>query len=169
MKIGCTCGYVISDVADYLPNEARVIASQDWEDFNLSLKGPWDFDVSLVRRMFQCVSCGRLYMFGPDQALLTFVPEDAPQPVLRSVRGSAWRGPLVGSWWDSLGWEHPGMLDCSAEGGTFEKFDDWSALERAYMELFTRLRAADRLRSAYLHRNGVAVHRWLVDDEQGGS
>jgi hypothetical protein len=37
------------------------------------------------------------------------------------------------------------------------------------MDLFTRLRAVDRLRSAYLHRNGVAVHRWLIDDEQGDS
>jgi hypothetical protein len=28
--------------------------------------------------------------------------------------------------------------------------------------------AVDRLRSAYLHRNGVAVHRWPEDDRQGG-
>jgi hypothetical protein len=163
MKFACRCGNIIPDQTDFLPFKAHLIADQDWEDFHESYKQPWQFDDAIVRLCYQCWECGRLYFDGPDNQLICFVPEGETQQVLSSVRGPAWRAPLIGIWNDIASHGRNGDIACAAEGGIYEDFKDWNMMQKAYFELFAKLRALDRLRSALLRCNGATVHSWQPD------
>ena len=164
MKISCSCGEVIRDQTDYLSSKAHLIADQDWEDFAESSEKQKRLDRSYVRLCYQCSACGRLYIEDPSRALQCFVPEGVLTGVLASSRGPDWPAPLIGSWADQpFGGGPKGRLWCEAEQGIADGFSEWAELERAYYELFGRLRSVGRLRSAYLSRNGKAVHSWARD------
>lgn len=164
MKIRCHCGAVVPDQTDYLPFKAHLVADRDWEDFVDSSESRAEIDSSYVRLCYQCPQCGRLYIEDASHELHTFMPEGKQTAVLGSCKGSAWRGPLVGSWNDRThSGQAQGYLWCDAESGTSEYFNEWGQLESAYHALFERLRNLNRLRSAFLRKNGQDVHSWLPE------
>jgi hypothetical protein len=163
MKFRCQCDNVIPDQTDFLPYKGHLIADQDWEDFHESYREPWRFDHSVVRTCYQCSACGRLYLEGPNSQLVCFVPEGEVQQVLQSSRRSAWRAPLIAIWQDVPSHGRKGHIECSADGGAYEEFEDWSTMEKAYFKLFAELRALNRVRSAFLRCNGKTVHSWQPD------
>lgn len=164
MKIGCKCGAVIPDQTDFLSFKAHLIADRDWDDFADASEPHSTIDSSLVRICYQCPQCGRLYVEDASRNLYSFAPEGHKTQVLSSIKGLAWRGPLIGAWSDkpSAG-QSKGTLWCDAEEGTSEQFNEWSQLENAYHVLFERLRKLDRLRSAILRKDGKDVHIWAPD------
>ena len=162
MKISCACGAVIPDQTDYLSFKAHLVADQDWEDFAESSEKRSRLDTSYVRLCYQCPACRRLYIEDPSRNLQCFAPEGASNRVLASSLGCNWPAPLIGSWTDKpVGGGSKGNLWCEAEQGIAERFNEWEELERAYYDLFARFRPVGRLRSAYLSRNGKAVHSWV--------
>lgn len=158
MKIGCHCGSVIPDQTDYLSFKAHLVADRDWEDFTVSSELSGEIDSSYVRSCYQCTECGRLYVEDASRKLHSFVPERSQTAVLGSCKGSAWRAPLVGSWDDE---KSQGYLWCDADDGIYNDYDNWNHLESAYYSLFEKLLNLNRLRSAFLRKNGQNIHLWL--------
>jgi len=159
MKLPCSCGSVISDTTDFLPNKGHFIADRDWEDFVTSIVPPYRIDISLVRYCYQCKDCGNLYMQSPQQPGLfhAFTPVGKYPPVLQSSKGDAWRAPMIGYWDD----RSKGSLWCDAEGGAdYRIYTDWDQLENAYYSLFDKMRKLDRIRHSILRKNGVDLHTW---------
>jgi hypothetical protein len=93
MKIGCECGSTIHDITDDIPYKAHFVPDQAWstmwdrfdEVFNsietgeisrgeASMAGREIFRDAGLRQMWQCESCGRLYVGGLKNALLCFEP-----------------------------------------------------------------------------------------------
>jgi hypothetical protein len=93
MKIKCECGATIFDSTDDLPNKAHLLPDQGWctmwdaldNDLDLvaagqltseaaSMKIRQNFTKAGARLMWQCESCGRLYLDGKDGALQCFTP-----------------------------------------------------------------------------------------------
>jgi hypothetical protein len=162
MKFRCACGEVIADQTEFDQFKAHLIADRDWLDYlDLSQSDALEA-ATLERRCYQCDECGRLHLVQPDGSLRTFKPEHEPEPVLDSSRSEAWRAPLIGIWNDRLvaGGRKPGWLDCDAEGGAIQGFDDWPSLQTAYFAMFAKLRSLDRVRSALLRKNDVDIHVW---------
>ncbi len=162
MKIHCACGAVLPDQSDFLSFKAHLVADRDWEDFVAPSETGREIDASFVRHAYQCPECGRLHVEDAARRLHAFSPDEAAVPqLLGSIRGNAWRGSLIGTWTDvAPQGRASGDLWCDAEQGTEEEHESWAELEAAYFALFERLRRLDRLRSAFLRRNGSDVHRW---------
>lgn len=105
MKIGCRCGAMIPDSTDYLPTKGHLIPDQEW----LNVYDAIDEEVvdpvvagemaageaymrsrhiisSRSRLMWQCSTCGRLYVDDLNGKLQCYVPENAEteRQVLRS-------------------------------------------------------------------------------------
>jgi hypothetical protein len=97
MKIGCHCGGGIVDQTDDLPYKAHWVPDQEWyvnydaiddevinpvADGQLDKKGAYRQARLLISRsarlMWQCSTCGRLYIEGLDNQLRCFVPEGEP-------------------------------------------------------------------------------------------
>jgi len=93
MKIGCECGSTIHDITDEIPYKARFVPDQAWstmwdrfdEAFNTIASGELSpaeasmavreiFSDAGLRQMWQCESCGRLYVDGREKALQCFEP-----------------------------------------------------------------------------------------------
>ncbi|MFG5775759.1 hypothetical protein ACFIQF_01675 [Comamonas sp. J-3] len=95
MKIPCRCGSLIVDGTDYLPNKAHLTPDQGW--FNVFdtidsaiidsiFSGKLSKDDAYMharkivqtptRTMWQCGSCGRLFIDSQDGSLQCFSPED---------------------------------------------------------------------------------------------
>ena len=167
MKIGCKCGAVIYDQTDFLPGKARLIADPDWEDFANTVVDCAQIDRTLTRACYQCESCGRLYVEGPDRELHTFTPEDTSGPLLTSSHGSAWKAPLVGNWSarPMFAGHAKGDLWCNSPHAhdTPREYESWPALEAAYFALFFQMQANGVLRSALLRKNNETVHVWPCD------
>jgi len=160
MKIYCHCGHIIPDITDFLPYKAHFIADQDWDDYNESYKNPWDYDSSMIRTCYQCTECGRLYFDGQDRQLICFVPEGEAQQVLKSVRGQDWPTPLIAIWHDSRAYGLNGYVTHNSDGGIYEEFDDWETMKKRYFEVFNKLYALKRVRSAFLKHNEKTIHIW---------
>ncbi len=172
MKFACTCGNVIPDQRDYLPYAAHLIADQDICDATeMSDRGSGDWWPSLTRKLYQCNSCGRLWIEDHERELRSFTPEQPTPHVLSSIHGSQWKRVLRGLWTDKpvmatlprgfLNWTHLSEADRAT-------FDDWKLLERAYYDRFEDLKRQGILRDALLTRNGEIVHSWdSAGDSQG--
>ena len=97
MKFACPCGAVLSDATDALPNKAHLVPDRTWHPLLDAL----DADVlaplaagkvsedeaamrlrrlvsGATRTVYQCPTCGRLHVNGPDGRLRTFAP-DTPE------------------------------------------------------------------------------------------
>ena len=94
MKISCYCGEMIVDSTDNLPQKGRLIPDQDWLEMFDALEvqvverlaaGTLSFEAacmqmrelicSPVRGMWQCASCGRIYIDDREGQLQCFLPE----------------------------------------------------------------------------------------------
>jgi hypothetical protein len=107
MKIPCHCGAQIIDQSDDLPHKGHVIPDQEWfatldaldaEIIDVLADGRIDKDAAYqrvrqivgraARRIWQCRSCGQLYVDDPRHELQCYVPEgDATaKDILRGER-----------------------------------------------------------------------------------
>ncbi|HEX6812164.1 MAG TPA: hypothetical protein VF384_11115 [Planctomycetota bacterium] len=94
MKIHCSCGFMIHDGTDDLPQKGHLIPDRSWFATHDAIDGEiieplaagWlekDAAHQLVRHimsrsvrlMWQCRDCGRLYIDGLDGQLRCFVPD----------------------------------------------------------------------------------------------
>jgi len=174
MKFACTCGNTIRDQTDYLRYAGHLIADQDvFEAAEMSDRGLGDWWPSLTRRMYQCESCGRLWIDDQSGKLKSFVPEQSAEHFLSSIHGRKWKRILRGSWTDErtlkgvprgfLSWEHLSDEDQAT-------FDDWESLETVYRKQFESLKKQGILRDALLKKNGAIIHQWelTLDQNQPG-
>lgn len=104
MKIDCRCGATIYDSADELPGKGHLIPDQEWFGVHeliesevidalaagrLSAEGACmkmrQIFTAHARLLWQCGTCGRLYIDGPDGGLQAYAPGDdrADKQVLR--------------------------------------------------------------------------------------
>jgi len=107
MKIGCHCGATIVDQTDNLPNKGHLIPDQNWfatQDAiddeviaplaggQLSQDAAYRLSREILgrstRQLWQCSTCGRLYVDGPGGELHCFVPAD-DQTDRQILRGTA--------------------------------------------------------------------------------
>ena len=95
MKISCRCGAVLVDGTDDLPHKAHLIPDQDWTrtldalDATIERAAQARIDANTAcmqarkdlteprRILWQCRTCGRLYIEGRDRQLHGFAPESA--------------------------------------------------------------------------------------------
>ncbi|GKY88567.1 hypothetical protein [Sinisalibacter aestuarii] len=89
MKITCSCGATIHDGTDALPHKGHAIADRDWGPFWEALdaalarpRAPAAMAMELrrkasARRMWECRTCGRLWIDRADGGLLSYAPEPA--------------------------------------------------------------------------------------------
>jgi hypothetical protein len=89
MKIKCTCGEIIRDQTDYLPNKAHVIGDKDYFDLLDRIDeavetASSDKDKALMairigepsRLAWECMSCGRLYFDDGQGGLVEYAPQN---------------------------------------------------------------------------------------------
>jgi hypothetical protein len=107
MKIGCHCGATVFDQTDDLPQKAHLIPDQAWNaihdaiddevidpvaDGSLEREAAYHRARRIIggpsRRMWQCVTCGRLYIDDHNYQLRCFVPA-GEEPDRAILRGSA--------------------------------------------------------------------------------
>jgi hypothetical protein len=114
--------------------------------------------------MYQCSSCGRLWIEDQSRKQLkAFVPEEPAPHFLSSIYGQAWKRVLRGFWTDEgvlassprgfLSWTHLSAEDRAT-------FDDWDLLQNAYHQRFEELKGQGILRDALLKKNGDTIHFW---------
>jgi len=104
MKIRCTCGSVILDGTDDLPQKGHVVPDQEWfstfdaldEMIDATAEARMSKEVAYhrareilsrsARLMWQCRMCGRLYIDDRDRQLRCFTPDGEPidREILRS-------------------------------------------------------------------------------------
>jgi hypothetical protein len=110
VKIGFHCGTSIIDQADDLPHKGHLIPDQEWfatydaiddevidpvGSGQLSKEAAYHRARQIISRsarlMWQCRTCGRLYIEGVDGQLRCFVPEgeQSDRDVLRSRQRDA--------------------------------------------------------------------------------
>jgi hypothetical protein len=160
MRLACSCGSVIVDTTDFLPDKAHLIADRDWEDFLASTEPPRRIAFSHVRNCYQCAACGTLYVEDPQQpdSFHAFVPVGKNVSVLQSSKGAAWRAPMGANWFDN---SNNGWLFCSADDVCMHRsYDNWIELEAAYYALFQKMQNENRIRHSFLRRNGITLHSW---------
>lgn len=184
MRFNCQCGFQFNDSGDCVAYKARILADQDVNELAEMLEfgeEPHRDELELCmpaldlieRTVFQCPQCGRLYVEDADYSYIQFVPcEDAePSPevnknLLRSAHGERWRGYLYGVWNNPKPEhsEHKGYIEplVNMEFDNLE-FDDFTAFEKRYYELFDELEEKDRLERAVLWVNDVRKHEWDRD------
>ena len=96
MKIECACGHRMSDGTDGLSYEAHFVPDEDWErlwleiDSAIENSGPGAREkeaacmrlrsLRIFRDIWQCPSCGRLYVEDQSHALRSFVAESEEVP-----------------------------------------------------------------------------------------
>jgi hypothetical protein len=167
MKYKCNCGHLISDSTDFMYNKAHFVADQDWEDLQDALevnpdpRKRQDIARDLCRRtLMECGSCGRLLVEDLAYKPHFYVPEDPQRGLLQSRHGERWKRHLRGHYRSTANpsgelWWGSGQADSG-----FLQFEDWNALERAYFEVFERLKKGEILRNAFLEKDGERLHDW---------
>lgn len=180
MYFYCKCGSRISDITDYLPFKARMIADQDWIDFletiedAITSKEPdrekvadefYSTAFNEHRRMiYQCPECGRIYINGEGNSLYSFRPEmPVSTKLLQSSKGENWKGHLKAEWKDEKPeWsEHHGYIWPEVNGDYRTiKLDDYNEFAEKYYQLFEELKAKGVLRGSVMKRNGKRLHDW---------
>ena len=166
MKFACICGKTIVDQTDYLSYAAYMIADQDiFDASDISEGGSDDWWGTLTRKMYQCRTCGRLWINDRQGHFHSFAPEQESEHILSSVHGNEWKRVLRGIWLNQevggfLNWRHLSHDD-------YAKFDDWNTLERAYVDQFAKLRKQNILRDALLNKDGKTIHSWESEPVTG--
>ena len=110
MKIDCSCGASIVDQTDYLPHKGHLIPDQEWfavfdaidadiidalASGRLSRSDAYQLAREIIRRasrlMYQCRSCGRLFIDDTERDLQSYVPatEETSREIFRSRPGGA--------------------------------------------------------------------------------
>lgn len=116
------------------------------------------------RAIYQCSACGRLFVDDAQFKCQIFIPKDDPVPknLMRSIEGDKWKRNLRGHWNDWQNGPNKGELwwGCGDEEEGYERYDDFEALKRRYLEVFARLREKDILRDAFLNRGEEMLHQW---------
>jgi hypothetical protein len=92
MKIDCPCGGVIYDQTDNLPDKAHLIPDQEWFAvldaidvvIDKAMAGRSDADTAYIaircllgtaaRHVYQCRTCGRLFVGDRERRLHPFAP-----------------------------------------------------------------------------------------------
>jgi hypothetical protein len=193
MKFACTCGNTIRDQTDYLPYKAHFISDQDGFDVSDAIcqivsdaaAGRMTVEnaqtavcrthIAALRLMYQCNSCGRLWIQSHDkQELRGFAAEQPAPQLLSSIHGSRWKRVLRGSWTDEprfstlMTGPACGILETRWSEAESATFDDWESLKRAYYSRFENLKRQGALRDALLTRNGETIHSWDSKDGTRG-
>jgi hypothetical protein len=183
LKIGCECGGVIIDQTDYLPYKAHLISDQDWFDFLDAIdevvekSGPTNRDkenvlmcvrslaAKLAKSIYQCTSCGRLYVQNLRHEFEVFEKpfKFEGRSILGSAYGDGWKRTLIGSWEEGRDGLIKGYL---WEEENNKSFQQWEHLENQYLSRFEELKGRKVLRSALLKRNGDVIHCWDMHDEE---
>lgn len=184
MHFYCNCGNRISDTSDFLSYKGYLLADQDEEDYydaieqeiknekitkdecvsNIVINLGVDY---LGRALYQCKDCGRLFIEDESgENFYTFVPEgEINKHVLNSKEGENWKGFLFAEWYD----EKPSWMDYNGYieimiNKSFEKenlcFTNKEAFQKAYYELFERLKEEGIIRSSIMKMNKEWIHNW---------
>jgi molybdenum cofactor biosynthesis enzyme MoaA len=186
---------MISDVTDDLPYKADILADQDCEDLYDSLRarlkrlikdltknGATENHTEILevasseiygvvsdytlRTMYQCASCGRIYISGEGRQVHCFVPmeESVPKNLFRSKDGDnrkidlrATLSKTMGGKIQWGGWGEP-------DSGVYWT-NDPNELRQRYSEVFERLRYKNLLRHALLQIHDDLEHSWPPDEE----
>lgn len=178
MRFGCKCGHTISDTTDNLPYSARVVADVDvydyWEAWERTGRGqslgalsdPMDYE----KIIYQCEECGRLYFDDPDDPsrFIAFLPEDKNVMVTGPAEAQSWRGYIYGS--SDLGMER-GIGRCFTNwnygtGEEYREFDSYEAMREYFDGKLTELQAEDRVKSAWINKDGETIFRWNLEDTE---
>ena len=178
MHFGCKCGHRISDTTDNLPYSARLVADVDlcdyWEAWERRGRGqslgclsdPMDYE----QIIYQCEECGRLYFDDPDDPsrFISFMPEDKNVMVTGPTQAEPWRGYIYAV--SDLGMER-GIGCCSTNWnyGTDEEYREFGSYDamREYFDAKLReLQDADRVKSAWVNKDGETVFRWSLEDAE---
>jgi hypothetical protein len=103
IEIQCACGAPLLDKSDHLPHKAHCIPDQEWEQVFESIEeiisqvaaGRRERESALdavhralcsaAREMYQCRSCGRMFIPDRDGRLHVYAPQ-APEPVQEVLR-----------------------------------------------------------------------------------
>lgn len=178
MHFRCTCGHVISDTTDNLPYSARVVADVDvydyWEAWERTGRGqslgalsdPLDYE----KIIYQCEECGRLYFDDPDDPsrFIAFLPEDKNVMVTGPAEAQSWRGYIYG--FSDLGMER-GIGSCFTNwnygtGEEYREFDTYESMREYFDGKLSELQAEDRVKSAWINKDGETVFRWNLEDAE---
>ncbi|WP_163855513.1 hypothetical protein [Paenibacillus elgii] len=185
MKIRCECGGIIVDQTDSLPYKGHLISDQDWFDFldaidrAIEKSGPTEKDkeraamsirrmaVHLTKLIYQCTSCGLLYVTNEEEELETFQKSEPfeEKSILASAHGGNWKQPLIGSWDDSRKGSFKGNLWCTGLEEGEGDFDSWERLEGKYYDMLLDLKKRNLLRSAHLKKNNEIIHQFPFKEE----
>ena len=176
MHFSCICGHRISDTSDNLPYSARVIADVDiydyWEAWERTGRGQslgiLSDPMGYERIIYQCEECGRLYFDDPDDPsrFISFLPEDKNVMVTGPIEPDSWRGYIYAV--SDLGMER-GIGCCFTNwnygsGEEYKKFDTYKSMREYFDEKLQELQAADRVKSAWVNKDGETVFRWSLED-----
>ena len=176
MHFGCKCGHRISDTTDNLPYSARLVADVDlydyWEAWERRGRGqslgilsdPMDYE----QIIYQCEECGRIYFDDPDDPsrFISFMPEDKNVMVTGPVQAESWRGYIYAV--SDLGMER-GIGCCFTNwnygtGEEYREFESYEAMREYFDAKLSELQDADRVKSAWVNKDGETVFRWSLED-----
>jgi len=179
LKFECLCGNIIVDQTDYLPYKGYLISDQDLFDLMDSVdhaiekSGPTSLDkeqaimdirnleTQLMKIVYQCTQCKRLYINDNHNKLNEFIPIRAnnERSILASALGDKWKRPLIGDWNDSRSGELKGYIWCQdyKDRSDYSNFED---LEREYYKQLAFLTENNILRTAMLRYNDQIIHSW---------
>ena len=194
MHFLCKCGYRMLDNTDCLSYKCRIIADQDIDEFwdliykrsEISQNENSDMtrtevyaidsrlDNIMERFMYQCPSCGRLFLENPDEraGLIMFTPcsDGEPEPdvnrkLLISSHGERWKGFLSADWYDDKPkWSDYHGLIIPIVNIELEDlyFNDYEAFEKRFYELFEHLKALNIISYAKLNVNKKNIFKWRI-------
>ncbi len=175
MHFKCKCGHRISDTADNLPYSARLVADVDlydyWEAWERRGRGqslgilsdPMEYE----QIIYQCEECGRLYFDDPGDPsrYISFLPEDKNVMVTGPGQPESWRGYIYAV--SDLGMER--SIDCCytewnyGTGEEYREFESYEAMREYFDVKLRELQDADRVKSAWVNKDGETVFRWDLE------
>ncbi|MBP1967558.1 hypothetical protein [Paenibacillus aceris] len=181
MKINCRCGSLIIDQTDYHSNKGYIISDQDYFDLleiidnAIEKSGPTPKDKeravmgirSLIggfqKNVYQCFSCGRIYISTKGNELKEFTAVEHSQgsSILSSTKGESWKRPIIGDWDDSRKGEILGYLWCYGYSKEYSNSENFQTLQEDYFKLLGDLSAKGTVRSALLKHNKQVIHSWV--------
>ena len=191
MHFYCECGECISDVTDHIPNKAHIIADQDWFDLFSKINSEFDIIVNkhdqieeiidkiidllwhTSKDIYQCEACGRLYIEDGEGHFHIYEPVShiVSKKVLRSIKGEKWQGFLYGDWEDVKPvWRSAHgyiWIECNVEDEPISReYDSFEVFQKAYYELFDKLKKENILQSSQLKRNNKELHYWNIEQDK---
>ena len=169
MKFKCDCGNVIHDTSDNLSYKGYIIADQDVDEFWSMIEEAekphvkkldifWKLDALMKSAIYQCPSCGRLFIDDPDDKsrFMVFAPDingESDQKVnkrlLVSSHGDKWKGFLHAFWYDEKpSWcDYKGVIDPDVNIKYDNlMFDDYEAFENRFYEILEDMKSKNIIR-----------------------